>query len=123
MDLVTSSAIEMEEVETPKDFVETEETGGVDPDDLVLRKMGYKQELLRGFSGFMSFSFCFTAVSCISSISIGYSYGAATGGWAVMVWGWVIGSFFTIIVGLCMAEIGRAVQQECRDRSRMPSSA
>src|SRR5207253_8346542 len=27
------------------------------------------------------------------------------------------------IVALCQFKIGRAVQQECRDRSRMPSSA
>ena len=28
-----------------------------------LRKMGYSQELHRGFTGLMSFSFCFTAVA------------------------------------------------------------
>src|SRR5262249_56923167 len=28
-----------------------------------------------------------------------------------------------LVVGYAIAEIGRAVQQECRDRSRMPSSA
>eukprot|EP00456_Euglypha_rotunda_P060588 TRINITY_DN50718_c0_g1_i3.p4 TRINITY_DN50718_c0_g1~~TRINITY_DN50718_c0_g1_i3.p4 ORF type:complete len:108 (+),score=16.57 TRINITY_DN50718_c0_g1_i3:88-411(+) len=28
-----------------------------------------------------------------------------------------------VIIGAGVAEIGRAVQQECRDRSRMPSSA
>ena len=30
----------------------------------VLAEMGYKQELYRGFSGFMSFAFCFNTVSC-----------------------------------------------------------
>ena len=32
-------------------------------DDAKLKKMGYVQELHRGFSGLMSFSFCFTAVA------------------------------------------------------------
>lgn len=31
--------------------------------------------------------------------------GLVTGGPVVMVWGWVIGSVFTILVGLSMAEI------------------
>eukprot|EP00456_Euglypha_rotunda_P066826 TRINITY_DN5764_c0_g1_i3.p1 TRINITY_DN5764_c0_g1~~TRINITY_DN5764_c0_g1_i3.p1 ORF type:complete len:105 (+),score=11.95 TRINITY_DN5764_c0_g1_i3:34-348(+) len=30
---------------------------------------------------------------------------------------------FYVYVGTLISEIGRAVQQECRDRSRMPSSA
>ena len=30
----------------------------VDEDDRILLQMGYKQELRRGFNGFMSFSFC-----------------------------------------------------------------
>lgn len=80
-------------------------TQAIDEDDQVLAKLGYKQELYRGFTGFMNFSFCFTAVSVISSISILFSYGLTIGGPVVMVWGWVIGSFFSILVGLSMAEI------------------
>ena len=47
----------------------------VDEDDLLLAKMGYKPELHRGFSGFMNFSFCFTAVSVISGCSLLFPYG------------------------------------------------
>lgn len=74
-------------------------------DDKVLARMGYKQELFRGFNAFMSFSFCFTAVSVISSISILFPFGLVTGGPVVMTWGWVVGSFFTMLIGLSMAEI------------------
>lgn len=67
--------------------------------------MGYKQELYRGFNAFMSFSFCFTAVAVVSAISLVFDYGLSTGGPAVMIWGWIIASVFTMFVGLAMAEI------------------
>lgn len=67
--------------------------------------MGYKAELHRGFSEFMNFSFCFTAVSVISGCSLLFAYGLETGGPVIMVWGWIIGSIFSTIVGLSMAEI------------------
>eukprot|EP00475_Leptophrys_vorax_P009803 TRINITY_DN16495_c0_g3_i1.p1 TRINITY_DN16495_c0_g3~~TRINITY_DN16495_c0_g3_i1.p1 ORF type:complete len:551 (-),score=124.44 TRINITY_DN16495_c0_g3_i1:199-1851(-) len=76
-----------------------------DPDDAVLAKMGYKQDLFRGFNSFMSFSFCFTAVSVLSSIATLYGYGLATGGPSVLVWGWIISSIFTIFAGMALAEI------------------
>jgi len=53
----------------------------------------------------MNFAFTFTAVSIISSYSIGYVTSLQVGGPVVMVWCWVIGSFFTILVGAPMAEI------------------
>lgn len=53
----------------------------------------------------MSFSFCFTAVAVITATSVLYGYGLRTGGPVVIVWGWLMGTFFTIIVGLSMGEI------------------
>ena len=53
----------------------------------------------------MSFSFNFSCVGVISSSTVAFGYGLATGGPAVMVAGWVIGSFFTICVGCSLAEI------------------
>eukprot|EP00347_Sterkiella_histriomuscorum_P010495 403376063 len=87
------------------DANENNSTICLDDDDKQLAKMGYKQELYRGFNTFMSFSFCFTAVAVISSCSVLFPYGLATGGPVVMVWGWITGSFFTILNGLAMAEI------------------
>lgn len=72
----------------------------------LLHKMGYKQELYRGFSSFMSFTFCFTAVNVLASISIGWNYSLNTGGSGVAIWTWFVGSFFTILVGLALGEIG-----------------
>lgn len=77
----------------------------MDEDDRLLAKMGYKQELYRGFNAFMNFSFCFTAVAVISGCSILFPYGLVTGGPVVMIWGWVIGSTFSTIIGLSMGEI------------------
>lgn len=67
--------------------------------------MGYKQELHRGFNAWMSFSFCFTAVAVIASSSLLFDYGLKTGGPAVIIWGWIVSSVFTILVGCAMAEI------------------
>lgn len=58
-------------------------------DDRVLREMGYRHELSRGFTRLSSFSFCYTSVAVLASLSMLYSYGLSTGGPAVMVWGWV----------------------------------
>ena len=76
-----------------------------DEDELELQKMGYKQELYRGFSAFMSFSFCFTAVAVVSSLTGLFTYALETGGPVVIVWSWILGSILTIIVTLNMAEI------------------
>jgi amino acid transporter len=53
----------------------------------------------------MSFAFCFTAVSVIPSISLGFTSGVGLGGPAEIVWAWIIGSTFCIINGAAMAEI------------------
>jgi len=53
----------------------------------------------------MNFSFCFTAVSAISGCSLLFPFGLETGGPVVMIWGWIIGSSFSTVVGLSMAEI------------------
>ena len=71
----------------------------------LLREMGYSQELHRGFSPLMSFAFCFTAVNVLTSLSLGFNYTLSTGGSGVAVWSWVLGSFFTILTGLSLAEI------------------
>eukprot|EP00347_Sterkiella_histriomuscorum_P006675 403351864 len=72
---------------------------------MLLENIGYKQELYRGFNSFMSFSFCFSSIAVISSLSLVINYGLETGGPAVMVWGWIISCLFTLIVGLSLSEI------------------
>ena len=53
----------------------------------------------------MNFSFCFTAVAIVSSISVLFDYGLNTGGPAVIIWGWIIASAFTLCIGMSLAEI------------------
>ncbi|CAF1658472.1 unnamed protein product, partial [Didymodactylos carnosus] len=70
-----------------------------------MREMGYEQELYRGFNGLMAFTFCFTVVSVLPSLSIGLDFALNTGGSGVMIWSWIVGSFFNILVGLSLGEI------------------
>ncbi|CAF0904084.1 unnamed protein product [Adineta ricciae] len=70
-----------------------------------LHEMGYLQELYRGFSPLMSFSYCLTAVNVLASISLGFTFTLTTGGSAVAIYSWIVASVFTILVGLSLAEI------------------
>ncbi|KAF8334150.1 APC amino acid permease [Cantharellus anzutake] len=47
----------------------------------------------------------FSVISVITGTSSLFLFGLTTGGPAVMVWGWVVVAFFTMIVGLAMAEV------------------
>jgi hypothetical protein len=51
--------------------------------------MGYKQNLYRGFNALSSFSFCFTSVAVLSSISVSWTSYVGVGGPSVLIWGWV----------------------------------
>ena len=53
----------------------------------------------------MSFSFCFTNVAVISSLSLLVSFGLTTGGPVIMIFGWILVSILTMIVGASMGEI------------------
>jgi amino acid permease len=91
-------------VEKKKSEMAKQEKDG-DSDSRLLRDLGYTQELYRGFSPFMSFAFCFTTVNVLTSISIGFTYALYTGGSGVIIWSWMLGSLFTILIGLSLAEI------------------
>ncbi|ETW76750.1 putative amino acid transporter [Heterobasidion irregulare TC 32-1] len=74
-------------------------------DEAELARMGYKQELKRDLSMLQNFGFSFSIISVITGIPSLFAYGLTTGGPAVMVWGWVVVAFFTMLVGLAMAEV------------------
>lgn len=74
-------------------------------DEAELARMGYKQELKRELGVLQNFGVSFSIISVMTGISSLFAFGLVTGGPAVMVWGWVIVSFFTIMVGLAMAEV------------------
>lgn len=79
--------------------------GKFNSDEAELARLGYKQELKRGLSLLQNFGVSFSIISVITGISSLFLYGLNTGGPAVMVWGWVVVSFFTLMVGLAMGEI------------------
>src|SRR5260370_21630467 len=69
-----------------------------------LHELGYAQELARRMSGFSNFAVSFTIISILSGCLTLYGYGMATGGPAIIVWGWPLVRIMTLFVGLSMAE-------------------
>ena len=74
-------------------------------DEEILHRLGYAQELRRRMSGFSNFAVSFTIISILSGCLTLYGYGMATGGPAVIVWGWPFVGIMTLFVGLSMAEV------------------
>jgi amino acid permease (GABA permease) len=74
-------------------------------DEETLHHLGYAQELRRRMSGFSNFAVSFTIISILSGCLTLYGYGMATGGPAVIVWGWPFVGIMTLFVGLSMAEV------------------
>ncbi|KAJ7328813.1 APC amino acid permease [Mycena albidolilacea] len=78
---------------------------GLAADEVELARMGYKQELNRELGLMQNFGVSFSIISVITGVPSLFLYGLNTGGPAVMVWGWVVVSLFTLLVGLAMAEV------------------
>jgi amino acid transporter len=78
-------------------------------DETRLRELGYKQELKRDWSMLHNFGVSFSIISVITGITTLFQYGLTTGGPAVQADGWIIVCFFTMFVGLGMAEIVSAI--------------
>ncbi|KAI9507073.1 amino acid/polyamine transporter I [Russula earlei] len=72
-------------------------------DEAKLATMGYKQELRRNLGLLQNFGVSFSIVSVVTGVSSLFLFGLTAGGPAVMVWGWLIISFFTLLVGFSMA--------------------
>ncbi|KAJ7579107.1 APC amino acid permease [Mycena floridula] len=74
-------------------------------DEADLARMGYKQELKRELSLMQNFGVSFSIISVITGIPSLFLFGLNTGGPATMVWGWIVVSVMTMLVGLAMAEV------------------
>ncbi|KAH9984369.1 APC amino acid permease [Russula vinacea] len=74
-------------------------------DETELARMGYKQELKRDLTLMQNFGVSFSIISILTGIPPMFLFGLTTGGPAVMVWGFIVVAFFTMLVGLSMAEI------------------
>ncbi|XP_026453616.1 amino-acid permease BAT1 homolog isoform X2 [Papaver somniferum] len=77
----------------------------IDTGESRLAQLGYYQELDRSLSVISNFALCFVTVSVLQGITTLYSQGLQYGGPISMIYGWLIASFFTMFVGLSMAEI------------------
>ncbi|KAK4236574.1 amino-acid permease BAT1 [Achaetomium macrosporum] len=90
--------------------IERSASGSVNEgDEDRLAQFGYKQELRRDWGLAHNFGVSFSIISVITGITTLFSYGLNTGGPAVMSAGWIIVSFFTLLVAIAMAEIVSAI--------------
>jgi amino acid transporter len=74
-------------------------------DEQRLHELGYAQELARSMSAFSNFAVSFTIISILSGCLTLYGFGMATGGPAVITWGWPLVGVMTLFVALAMAEV------------------
>ncbi|KAH7099654.1 APC amino acid permease [Auriculariales sp. MPI-PUGE-AT-0066] len=80
-------------------------TAAAADDEAELARMGYKQELKRDLGLLQNFGVSFSIISVMTGIPTLFLFGLNTGGPAVMTLAWLVVSFFTMMVGLAMAEV------------------
>src|SRR6266536_6205928 len=76
-----------------------------DADEKRLAELGYKQELLRSWTGFQNFGISFTIISILAGCFTTYYQAWNNGGPVAISWGWPILSAFILIIAFCMAEL------------------
>lgn len=73
-------------------------------EDLLLAKLGYRQEFVREFTNFSTFSFAASIMGVVASITSTFNTPILAGA-AAPVWCWLIGSCFCMTIGASVAEI------------------
>jgi len=74
-------------------------------DEATLHRLGYAQELLRGWGGFSNFAISFTIISILAGCLTSYYIAIGWGGPIAVTWGWLLVGGFCILVSLAMGEI------------------
>ncbi len=74
-----------------------------------LARLGYAQELLRGFGGFSNFAISFSIISILTGAVTLFDYGLTMGGPREMTLGWPLATAGTLLVALSMAELCSAL--------------
>jgi amino acid transporter len=74
-------------------------------DERRLHEMGYRQELMRGWSAFTNFAISFTIISVLAGTFTTFAFAWQNGGPVAASWGWPILCFFVLMVGFSMAEL------------------
>jgi amino acid permease (GABA permease) len=77
----------------------------VDDDAAELAKLGYKQELHRGISGFGNFAVSFSIISILAGCITSYAIALNAGGPAAINIGWPLAGVFVLMVAFAMAEV------------------
>lgn len=84
-------------------------SGSPAPDDHdFLRELGYTPVLKRRMGPFANFAGSFSVISVLSGCLTLYGFGLATGGPAVMMWGWIGVGIMVMFVGAGLAEVTSA---------------
>ena len=78
-------------------------------DEQDLQRLGYAQQLLRGFGGFSNFGLSFSVISLLTGAVTLFDYGLSMGGPREMLLGWPLVTFGTLMVALSMAELCSAL--------------
>lgn len=76
-----------------------------DDDAAELAKLGYKQELHRGMSGFSNFAVSFSIISILAGCITSFNIAMKSGGPIAITVGWPLVGIFVLCVAMAMAEI------------------
>ncbi|KAJ5513978.1 hypothetical protein N7463_003530 [Penicillium fimorum] len=74
-------------------------------DELLLARIGYKQELRREFSKWSTVSYAISILGVLGSVPATFGAPLAAGGPATAVWCWLIGSCMAMCIGSSVAEL------------------
>ncbi|KAJ6115686.1 hypothetical protein N7523_006103 [Penicillium sp. IBT 18751x] len=76
-----------------------------DDDELLLARIGYKQELRREFSKWSTVSYAISILGVLGSVPATFGSPLSAGGPATAVWCWLIGSCMAMCIGSSVAEL------------------
>ncbi|KAL2863617.1 amino acid permease [Aspergillus lucknowensis] len=76
-----------------------------DDDELLLARIGYKQELRREFSKWSTISYAISILGVLGSVPATFGAPLAAGGPATAVWCWFLGSVMAFCIGSSVAEL------------------
>ncbi|RMJ24117.1 Amino acid permease [Aspergillus sp. HF37] len=76
-----------------------------DFDELLLARIGYKQELRREFSKWSTISYAISILGILGSVPATFGAPLAAGGPATAVWCWLLGSCMAMCIGSSVAEL------------------
>ncbi|RDW86801.1 amino acid permease [Aspergillus mulundensis] len=76
-----------------------------DDDELLLARIGYKQELRREFSKWSTISYAVSILGVLGSVPATFGAPLAAGGPATAVWCWFLGSIMAFCIGSSVSEL------------------